>query len=369
MSISLDEIVEVNVSLTTTSPVNAAFNVGLLISANSAITTEDRIKSFSSLKEVIDGGFKEATPEYKAAQAYFGQTIKPKQLLIGAKGADETYIVAFNACREANTEWYGCALIGEDVTDTIIKEVAESAMAQEYPSILVFQTQDEKCLEEKDTTSIFSVLHAANNGAAIGIYSKDPLAASALLGMMMGYNSLDPNAAYTLAYKKLNSITAEPMSSAQFKALKNHGGNAVVNFAGKYSVLVQGVMCSGQHYDVVYCLDALRALVQQNVVGLLINSKKIAQTDDGMLQIVSRIVSACEKLRLAGYIAPGVWNGETILELQTGDALPSGYMILFQSVTEQDQSEREQRVTPPIYAAIKLAGAVEHVVVAINVNM
>ena len=369
MSISLDEIVEVNVSLSTMSPVNAAFNVGLLISTNSIISVEDRIKSFSSLKEVAASGFIENTLEYKAAQMYFSQTPRPKQLMSGVKGTEETYKAAFNACREANTEWYGCTLIGEDVTDAMIKEVAESAMAQEYPSILVFRSQDEKCLDTKDTANIFSVLKDTNNSAAIGIYSKNVLAAAALLGIMMGYNSLDPNAAYTLAYKKLIGIAAEPMSSAQLKTLKDRGGNAVVNFAGKYSVLVQGVMCSGQHYDVVYCLDALRTLVQQNVVSLLINNKKVAQTDDGMLQIVSRIASSCEKLRLAGYIAPGIWNGEAILELQTGDALPSGYMILFQSVTEQDQSEREQRVTPPIYVAVKLAGAVEHVVIAINVNM
>ena len=371
MSISLDEIVDINVSLSSGFAANTDFRLGLIISQNTIIQAEDRVKIYANLKEVLEDGFETTSLEYKAAQGYFSQQPKPPSLAIGCKGAEETFEAAFNACREVNNDWYACALVGTDleVTDQIIETVAAAVAAQKLPTKLVFQTKDSKCLTTGEATNIFSKLKAANNGAAIGIYSKNAMAAPSLLGLITGLNSLNPNSAFTLAYKKIIGITAENIGSGQLKALKGYNGNAVVNFGGKFNVFVQGTMTDGQHYDDIYCVDALKTLIQQNVINLLITTKKVAQTDDGMVQIASRIASGCEKLKLAGYIAPGIWNGETILdELFPGDALPSGYMILFQSVTEQDQSEREQRVTPLIYVPVKLAGAIEHVTIAVNVN-
>lgn len=368
MAISLDEIVEVNVSMSGGFAVSADLQLGLILSENSIIPPEQRVVVYGGLKEVSEAGFLVGSAEYLAAQAYFGQVPKPRHLAIGSKGTEETFVEAFNACRSANTEWYGCALVGKTVTDQMVMDVADAATAQEFPTKLIFQTQDAKCLQSNDSTNIFSKLKEMNNPTAIGIYSKHQTAAPALLGMIMGYNSLDPGSAFTLAYKKLIGVTTEDLTYSQFKTLLANNGNAVVDFGGKFNVFVQGTMCDGQHYDDIYCVDALKTLIQQNVIHLLINTKKVAQTDDGMVQIASRISSSCEKVRLAGYIAPGIWNGETIMGLTTGDALPSGYMIIFQSVTEQDQAEREQRVTPPIYVPIKLAGAIEYVTIGVNVN-
>jgi hypothetical protein len=69
-----------------------------------------------------------------------------------------------------------------------------------------------------------------------------------------------------------------------------------------------------------------------------------------------------------GLIAPGVWNSDGFGQLREGDYLEDGYYIYSQPIVDQDQSEREQRKAPPIQAAVKLAGAIHSVDVAVDVN-
>jgi hypothetical protein len=72
---------------------------------------------------------------------------------------------------------------------------------------------------------------------------------------------------------------------------------------------------------------------------------------------------------MIGFIAPGKWNGPSIYTepdyapLQTGDMLEKGYMIMSEPIDFQSQADRDARIAPPIYVAIKLAGAIHTVMV------
>ena len=69
-----------------------------------------------------------------------------------------------------------------------------------------------------------------------------------------------------------------------------------------------------------------------------------------------------------GFLASGVWNGNDVLELTAGDTLPNGYLIQSEPIDKQSQSDRDNRIAPPIYIALKLAGAIHSVVVQVDVN-
>ena len=56
------------------------------------------------------------------------------------------------------------------------------------------------------------------------------------------------------------------------------------------------------------------------------------------------------------------------MNLKTGDALSTGYMVLADTLANQSQADRDARKSPPIYVAVKMAGAIEHVVIGIVVN-
>ena len=55
-------------------------------------------------------------------------------------------------------------------------------------------------------------------------------------------------------------------------------------------------------------------------------------------------------------------------DLQQGDAIEEGYLIMSESVVDQSVADREARMCPPIYVALKLAGAMHSVVIQLNVN-
>ena len=59
-----------------------------------------------------------------------------------------------------------------------------------------------------------------------------------------------------------------------------------------------------------------------------------------------------------GYLETGVWRGSNILDLKYGDTVNNGYLIQSEPIDEQNQSDRENRIAPPIYIALKLAGAI-----------
>ena len=68
-----------------------------------------------------------------------------------------------------------------------------------------------------------------------------------------------------------------------------------------------------------------------------------------------------------GLIAPGVWNGGPIGQIESGDTLTKGYYVYADAVANQEQSDREARKSPVIQAAIKMAGAIHYADVQINV--
>ena len=80
------------------------------------------------------------------------------------------------------------------------------------------------------------------------------------------------------------------------------------------------------------------------------------------------IADACELSVASGFLAPGVWTGPAILNLNTNDALSRGYLVQFDSLTNQAQADREARIAPNCYVAVKTAGAIEHVVISVTVN-
>jgi len=76
-----------------------------------------------------------------------------------------------------------------------------------------------------------------------------------------------------------------------------------------------------------------------------------------------------EFMRDIGYIAEGIWTGETINELSAGDAVAGGYMIFVDSFATLSQADRELRKAPPVYVALKTSGTIESVVINVNVNL
>ena len=122
-------------------------------------------------------------------------------------------------------------------------------------------------------------------------------------------------------------------------------------------------------FDEIHGTDWLQNAVQTELWNLLYQSKtKVPQTNSGVHQLITCIENVLEQAVNNALVAPGTWNGDGFGQLERGDYLPKGYYVYSEPIELQAQSEREQRKAPPVQCAVKLAGAIHSVDVAINVN-
>ncbi len=194
-------------------------------------------------------------------------------------------------------------------------------------------------------------------------------AVAAIEGYAMGANSGTAGSAYTLAYKSEVGVTVESLTESQVATIKGQNCNVYVNRGSYYNVFEQGLMASGMHFDVRLGLDQLVNAIRIAVMNLLTATARVPQTEGGMAMVANAIDAPCRNALTSGFLGGGVWTGPAILSLNTGDALPQGYRILSETMASQSDADRAARKSPAIYIPIKLAGAVEAVVITVPVNL
>ena len=364
-TLPISDVVNVTVQITPTGAVRAGFNLGLILGPSNVITTINRTAIFGSLQAMLDAGFEPSMPEYLAATIYFSQNPKPTRVVIGRQGDAETALQAITACRSKDTNWYACMLCNASSADIIaVAAFIETAT----PSSVQFYTTSEADALAGVDGNVMKLLKAAGYSRTIGQYSTQPYASAAIMGYAMGANTGLINSAFTLAYKKEVGVVVENITEAQVAILKAQNGNVYINRGNSYDLFEQGVMANGTHFDEIIGLDMLTNGIQIAVMNLLSGVPKVPQTEGGVALLVLAISGPCASARDQGFISPGVWRAAPILSLETGDTLSQGYLVLSQTVDSQSVEDRADRISPPIYVCIKLAGAIEFVTVQVNVD-
>jgi hypothetical protein len=231
----IEEIVQINISRETASIDSVDLNTLLIIGdTKKAVNGWLRVKSYSSLVEVA-ADYATTDLEYKTAAVYFAQEPKPLKLLIGQiKGTSEKPIDAYNAVVLENNDFYGVIITSEDPI-----EVAAVASAVEADNKLFgYSSSSESALTGSD--AIVNVLQ--NKKRTIITYSKDTgaTAKAAVFGTGL---TRDPGSA-TWAYKNLNGINPDKLTTTQREALKTKNTNYYVSMGG-VNVLLNGVTASG----------------------------------------------------------------------------------------------------------------------------
>jgi O6-methylguanine-DNA--protein-cysteine methyltransferase len=364
---SLSNIVNVTVQVSPLSTVGRMFNLGLIVGSSTVISDTDRVKLYSGTDDMLSNGWAGSEPEYKAAQIYFSQTPRPVNVAIGRLDAisSETAVQAVTACRSANSDWYAVYVC--DTVKADIEAIAAYIETATPLSAYFYETSDADVLAGT-AGNVMDALKTSKYGRTFGQYSTSPHAAVAAMGYAMGANTGLTNSAYTLAYKSEVGITPESLTSTQVSTITGYNGNIYTNYGASYDLLVQGTMANGTHFDEVLNLDMLTNDIQTSVMNALTTSPKIPQTEDGVNILINAITKPCTDAKSRGIIAPGIWNGSPVLGLNTGDTLSNGYLILADTIAKQSQADRDARKSPPVYVAVKMAGAIEHVVIGVVVN-
>lgn len=373
--LNVDDIVNVIVSVSPTPAPEDRYNIGLILgkTVGDGMSATNRTLKVKNLEDMIVAGYTETSPEYKAAALYFRQKPAPQALVlglnVGTAGEDgttyESWLEAVKAARDANNDWY--ALYIADETALTKAEISAIAAYVENQRMTFFF--DDKADEDKAEGSgdIFSLLKAQGYDRTFGVYSNTEYAAASVMGFAMGANTGEANSSYTLAYKTLPGVATEDLSAREVKILQSKNANYYVMRGGKYALLEKGVSVSGRWYDEIIGIDQLAYDLQRRCMDLLKNTRtKIPYTDAGALQFVAACNAACRDALTQGFLAPGVWKGESCMALENGDTLDTGYLCQAEPIADQPLSDKANRICPPIYVCAIMAGAIHSVVIKVD---
>lgn len=369
MSISLDTIVDVTVEVNNPSIITSDFNLGLIIGDSTVLTDVKRVKQYSRSayqKQMVADGFTTSSPEYMGVVAYFSQTPTPSNVAVGVKLASETFAQAVINCRAFDNTWYSVSFC-IPTTDTDMPGVASAVEAFNVPTVFFFQSADPKCIQV-GTANVLKNIQDAGYNRTCGFYYLTQYFVNGVTGLFCGMNSMAPGSAYTMAYKNIVGFSSLDLSDSELFALVSCNGNTYCKFGRRHNFVYPGLMGSGRHMDEQFMIDAIYFLIQENTVSGLASTRVIPQTESGVTDIVSYVTGGCEELRRMGFVSPGIWTGSPVLNLNTGDAVPGGYLVQAGTLAEQSASDRASRKSPPIYVALKASGAIEHVTVRVFVN-
>ena len=373
----VSNVVNVDVIMSPVAATGRNFGALLILGTSTVIPVTERIRQYSAIEDIGDD-FGADSPEYEAATIFLSQSPKPtlvyigrwaKTLAEGEAGAVETLLQAVNACLQY-TNWYGLAIADSaDLVEADVISVAAAIEASSLSRILAVTTADVNVLVSGNTDNIGYKLKAADYSRTFWQYSSSSkYAAISAFGRAFTVNFTGNNTTITLKFKTEPGVTYETLTTAQASAIDAINGNVYVYYANDTAIIQQGVMANGDFFDERHGLDWLQNYVQTNLYNLLYTSNtKIPQTDAGVTRLMTNVEASLDQAVNNGLIAPGVWNGGPIGQIESGDTLTKGYYVHADSVENQAQSDREARKSPVIQAAIKLAGAIHYADVQINV--
>lgn len=373
----VSNVVNVDVIMSPVAATGRNFGALLILGTSTVIPVTERIRQYSAIEDIGDD-LGVDSPEYEAATIFFSQSPKPtlvyigrwaKTLATGESGTVETMLQAVNASLQY-TNWYGLAIADSaDLVDADLISAAAVIEASSLSRILAVTTDDSNVLVASNTDNIGYKLKAAGYGRTFWQYStSSKYAAISAFGRAFTVNFTGNNTTITLKFKIEPGITYETLTTAQAAAIDAINGNVYVYYANDTAIIQQGVMANGDFFDERHGLDWLQNYVQTNLYNLLYTSTtKIPQTDAGVTRLMTNVEASLDQAVNNGLVAPGVWNGGPIGQIQSGDTLTKGYYVHADAVANQAQSDREARKSPVIQAAIKLAGAIHYADVQINV--
>jgi hypothetical protein len=266
-------------------------------------------------------------------------------------------------------KWYSVVPL-DTVDHEVILSAADYIGASGNRHILGITTQEDATLLINSSDDLASILKEAGYLRVTTQYSSStPYAICSLLARILTTNYNSNNSVITLMYKQEPGITPETLSTTEIGTLNTKNCNVFVKYNNDTAIIEQGKVASGEFLDVVTGTDWLALTIQTALYNLLYTSTtKIPQTDAGVNILLATIEGILAQAVDNGLLAPGVWNSDGFGSLKRGDYVAKGYYVWAQKMAAQVTADRAARKAPPIKIAVKLAGAIHTVDVAINVN-
>lgn len=177
------------------------------------------------------------------------------------------------------------------------------------------------------------------------------------------------NSAITMNLKTL-AVPAEVYSQTEIDSAYRVGLDLYTSVKDVPIVLTSP---ANDFVDNVYNLIAFVDAVQTDMFNLLkLTGTKIPQTTKGVQQLVDQGEKTTRGFVRAGVFAPGTWSSPDSfgdVEVFNRAIEEDGFYWLAGNLADQPQSDRQERKSPVLQAAVKNAGAIHKADVIINFNL
>ena len=417
--LSIDPIVHVNLHLTAASPVSASWDTGLLLGPSEVIPVSERYRVFTSAEDMVTAGFTDTMPELAAARLYFSAVCAPRQLLVarwdaGSKSAEAgveapaTDKADHGSAAEAPAAGKSDPVSGASVSKPNRGRVRDDPTPAETPldalkdviahtesfyGVTVCGVSDAQLLAinaylmEKDRFFLFcaatgtpaqvvapgsllSSLKATESRRCLALYSAStPRDAAAVMGVAMGLNLANPTDAFALCYAELKGVTPADLTESEVTAIKALNGNVYVSRGVGHALLEQASTPGGLRYDNVLYLDRIRAELQEACVDLLaVGRQRVPMTDTATAVFFNVLEGVLEPWYEREVLTCAPWRGPDTGLITRGDVLAHGYYLWADSYDRQTEADRAAHRAMPISVCLCMAGAVESIVLDLNLQ-
>lgn len=150
--LSISDIVDVTVSLDTTSSSSANFNIPLIIATHQAFTA--RYAIYTSASSMLEDGFTSTSPAYQMALLIFEGSQAPKEVIVGRRVLGDIVISVDDV--EEGDDYYFTMQIGNTTTSVSYTAVADSSGETTAVSILTALAEAYAALDGVGTYTIDS---------------------------------------------------------------------------------------------------------------------------------------------------------------------------------------------------------------------
>lgn len=354
--LTIDDVVKVVLTLGAPTTNTTIFDVGLIIGSSDVITTADRVKAYSSLEDVAEGGFGVTTDEYKAAALYFGNDPAPASVLIGRMAEGETPVSALNAVMAKTNAFDSVFVCG--ATPAQIQELVARMDALGHMHLWYGVTGAAAAAAADNGT--FATMQATGSRRCCGLYHTDANAPAAAMGALMGKLHAHPNGAVQACYSTLGGLTVSELTQTEADAIKNVGGNVYISRYNSRGLFENGQTPSGLRIDDSIYLDAMAADMQAACFNLITDqATRLPQTNQTSTLFINALAGVLNGYSARQIIATGIWTGRTFGSIEHGDVLEGGFAFYVDSYDNQTIEDRAAHKAMPITIAIILGGSVE----------
>lgn len=242
---------------------------------------ESPYKEYTEIEEV-NKDFGADSKEYKIAAKIFSQTPSPQMVAIYSAvyneetGEPKDLVTALNTLIETNNDWY--FLTCTNNSNDIVQELAKWTDTQMKVFFVTSQNLGLPALMENENTAIY--------------YHDDE--EDFIAEGLVAIGAVNDPGSITFKFKTVNGSKAANINITELNQLHKDNGNSYIRKMGVLQT-TEGKMTNGEYIDIVMGVHWLQSKMEEELMYLAVNNKKIPYSNEGISMIVGVITSVLQR--------------------------------------------------------------------------